>query len=182
MKTKKKIVSLISILLIVATMVGTLSINASAASVSTSSSFDARKTVSFTVKTGSSSPSIKFTSTAATVSWKVPIFKITKKHTCAHAPKLVLKVSPAIDGKNYFFVQDFIMTKSVSSTLKMKKNTTYTISVYRLASKENHCLVGTDQVGSVHVNEIISGYTAYCNGTWKMSNITNAKVSNIIVR
>lgn len=179
---KKKVVCLLMTAILAVSFICSLCVSASAASAI--STFNADNTVTFTVKTGAKSPSIKFTSTAETVSWKVPIFRITKSHTCAHAPKLVIKVSPAIDGKSYFFVQDFFMTKNISSTLKMKANTTYTITVTKLLNKDNYCSVKTDQVGAVHVNENIPGhpYTGYCNGTWKMSNINNCTVSNVRVK
>ena len=87
------------------------------------------KTVTMTVKTGKAA-SMKLVCKAATEKQTVNrVFfgKKTYSHTCSVAPKMVIKVSPRVNGVQYFYLQGW--GKSISSTLKLNKNTTYTIQI-----------------------------------------------------
>ena len=147
--------------------------DASAAAVT--SKYNCDRAVTFTVKTKSTgTPSLKFTSEVAPKS---------NGHRCSDAPVMAINVSPAIDGKTFFLIKDsFDLTpKSISSTLKLKKNTTYKITVSYYVNKTNKCtsndlcyvnvhnLMGTGKYGSFG--------DPYVNGTWYIASAKNCSVS-----
>ena len=170
MKTKK-ITSIIAIILIITTMVGSLSFSTSAATVSATSSFDCDSVVSFTVKTNKTgSASIKFTSTGKKESCTVNRAFFGKKsytHTCK-APKMVIELTnKGSSTPKYYFVQDTFSVngfKSISSTLKLdKKNTPYTVKVYLYRHPSNLCSINTSEAGLFHLGEMVSN-NMYRNG------------------
>lgn len=69
-------------------------------------------TVIVTTGSGIGAPSVTFKATSSIV---------------GYSPKLLLTVSPAVNGKTVYYVQGYFNT--VTSTLKLDKNTTYTITV-----------------------------------------------------
>ena len=102
---------LVSLLCIATLMTSIFAVGASAASVR--QKFDCDRTVTFTVKTTSKSPSIKFVCDAAKVTQK------RQTHQCSRAPLMAISVSPAIDGESFFLIKG--TGKNITSTLRLKK-------------------------------------------------------------
>lgn len=80
----------------------------------TSANYTPTSCQSITIKTGSglSTPSVTFKATS---------------DIYGYSPKLLLTVNPAVNGKTVYYVQGYFNT--VTSTLKLDKNKTYTVTV-----------------------------------------------------
>lgn len=137
--------------------------------------YDCDNTVTMKVRTGNADARMVFKCNAKTYSdsFGVGIFRSVKKHTCSVAPKMVLKVSPKVYGKEYYFIQG--TGKSISSTLKLSRNMTYTIKVYYLLDKCNECSAGN----WIWYHNKVGGATAYSDGMWSVTSTKN--VSSITV-
>lgn len=175
---KNKMKKIVSLMLVLATLVSTLSmtaISASAAS-NTTRTFDADSKVTLTVRT-TGSGSIKFTCTGAK----------NYGHRC-NAPELKLTVYPAVNGKNVYHIKDScdLTPSSVSSTLKgLKKGMTYIITIEYLVSNRNICNRNDNCRVSVH--DLMYKYSygkgrdQYKNGNWSYQSI-NCIISNIKIK
>ncbi|MBE6926601.1 MAG: hypothetical protein E7461_07145 [Ruminococcaceae bacterium] len=146
-------------------------------------SYDCDDTVTMTVKTGSKAASMKLVCKAEKQTQTVnrAVFgKKTYTHTCSAAPKMAIKVSPSVGGKQYFYLQG--SGKSISSTLKLDKNTTYTIEVSYYRSSCNLCKCNATNLNLFHPGEAVGSARYYCNGSWQVANSKNLNITNIRVR
>ncbi len=180
----KRLVSILCVVSTLLSMTSIFAVGASAASVS--QKFDCDRTVTFTVKTTSKSPSIKFVCGAAKVTqnWQT--------HQCSRAPLMAISVSPAIDGESFFLIKG--TGKNITSTLRLKENTTYTIRVSYYVTDANRCKCKFgDQIycnfhnmGVGGTKTRYRGYRSigddYTNGTWYISKTSNCTISNIKVK
>lgn len=174
--TTKRIISALCVLTLLLSTASIFSVSASAAS--PTQKFDCDRTVTFTVETGSKSPSIRFTSTVAPT---------TQGHRCGKAPTMAISVSPAVGGKSFFLISG--NGKSLSSTLKLRKNETYTVRVsYYVNTRVNKCT--RDDLTRINVHNIpditryrgFGGHDCYVNGSWSFTKISNCTVSGIRVK
>ena len=172
----KRIVSILCAITLLMSMASVFAINTSAASIK--QTYDCDRTVTFTVKTGSKSPSIKLVSTVAP---KV------NGHQCSRAPVMAITVSPAINGESFFLISGGCY-KSISSTLRLKKNTAYTVKISYYVHKRNICTHENATYVNVHDLSKDARYRGfygrdnYVNGSWYFSKITNCTVSNVKVK
>jgi hypothetical protein len=179
MKTFKRILSLV--LVLAALFSSQLVTGVSAASKTLP--YDCDDTVTMTVKTGSKAASMKLVCKAEKQTQTVnrAIFgKKTYTHTCSVAPKMTIKVSPKVDGKQYFYLQG--SGKSISSTLKLDKNTTYTIQVSYYRNSCNLCKCSANDLNLFHLGEAVGSAKYYCNGSWQVASSKNLNITNISVR
>lgn len=171
----KRLVSILCIVALFVSMTSIFSVSASAASVK--KTYDCDKTVTFTVKTSAKTPSIKFSCDAAPK---------TMAHRCGKAPVMAVTISPSVNGKDFFLIKG--TGKSISSTLKLQKNTTYTVKISYYVNKTNKCTcydmayVNIHDLGTSTKYRGFNGRDIYVNGSWYFSKITNCTVSNIKVK
>ena len=172
----KRLISVLCMVALFVSMSSIFSVSASAASVK--KTYDCDKSVTFTVKTGTKTPSIKFGCDAAPK---------TMAHRCNKAPVMAVSVSPSINGKDFFLIKG--TGKTISSTLKLlQKNTTYTIKISYYVNKTNECTcfdlayVNIHDLGTSTTYRGFNGRDIYVNGSWYFSKITNCTVSNIKVK
>ncbi len=179
MKVFKRIMSMF---LVLAALLSTqLATSVSAAT--TTKSYNCDKTVTMTVKTGNKAASMKLVCKAATEKQTVNrVFfgKKTYTHTCSVAPKMVIKVSPRVNGVQYFYLQGW--GKTISSTLKLNKNTTYTIQISYYYNSCNLCKCGTNDMLLFHGGEAVASPRYYCNGCWQVASSKNLDIKSITVR
>ena len=172
----KRSISILCTLALLISFASIFAVNTSAASAK--QTYDCDRTVTFTVKTGSKSPSIKLVSTVAP---KVD------RHKCSRAPVMAITVSPAINGESFFLISG-ASTSSISSTLRLKKNTTYTVKISYYVHKRNICT--HENATYVNVHDLSKdaryrgfyGRDGYVNGSWYFAKITNCTVSNVKVK
>lgn len=179
MKTFQRILSFV--LIFAALFSGQLAIGASAASKTLP--FDCDDTVTMTVRTGSKAASMKLVCKAdkQTETVNRAVFgPKTYKHTCSSAPKMTIKVSPKVNGKQYFYLQGSGQT--ISSTLKLDKNTTYTIQVSYYRGSCNLCKCNATALNLFHPGEAVGSARYYCNGSWQVTSTKNLDITNISVR
>ena len=182
-----KIKRLISFLCIISTLLSMISIySVSASAASVKQSYDCDRSVTFTVKTGAKSPSVKFVCSAAKVTQK------KQTHQCSRAPLMAINVSPAIDGESFFLIKG--LGKNITSTLRMKANTTYRVRVSYYVADANRCQCkfGDSIYGNFHnmgvggMSIYYRGYGSvdddYANGSWYISRVSNCTISNIRVK
>lgn len=173
--TIKRLISLICVATILMSTMAVFAIPASAASVT--QRFDCDNTVSFTVRTGSKgTPSIKFVCDGARVS----------HHRCK-APLMAISISPSYKGTSFYLIKG--TGTNISSTLKLAKNTTYTVKVSYYVHQNNCCNTSWGElVHDLGVGGLRSKYKGYNrediyrNGQWYISRISNCTVANIRVR
>ncbi len=166
---KKRILSLLTALAIMFSAFTTLGVSASAL---TTNSYNCKTSKTLTVKTGASKGSITFKCTGNSYTKKANTILGTKtyKHTCT-APRMTIKVSPAIDGKSVFFITDATKGTTNTSTLKgLKANTTYKITVSYNYTQHSHC--GLSGNWDQFHNIVGNGYD-WANGTWKVTGTKN---------
>lgn len=180
----KRLVSFLCVVVTLLSMTSIFAVGASAASVR--QKFDCDRTVTFTVKTTSKSPSIKFVCDAAKVTQK------RQTHQCSRAPLMAISVSPAIDGESFFLIKG--TGKNITSTLRLKKNTTYTIKVSYYVTDVNRCkckfgdlmYCNFHDMGVGGMKTRYRGYKSvnddYTNGFWYISRTSNCTISNIRVK
>ncbi len=175
---KKTFTKLISIFCVIATLFSMTSIFAvSASAASVKQTYDCDRSVTFTVKTGGKSPSIKFVCDAAPKAYA---------HRCSKAPIMAITVSPSINGKDFFLITG--TGKNISSTLKLQINTTYTVKVSYYVNKTNKCTCS--DLAYVNVHDLggstryrgFNGRDIYVNGSWYISRVSNCTISNIRVK
>ena len=181
----KKVKRIVSVFLIVAALLSTqLTMSVSAAT--STKAYNCDKTITMTVKTGNGKdkPSMRLACNAATEkeTWGYGFTKKTYTHKCAVAPKMRIKVSPAVNGQNVWYISG--CGRSIASTLKLDKNKTYTITVsYVKEACNRKCAISTSQMGIFHDGEYVgNGNMAYCNGTWYVKSSKNLNISKISVR
>lgn len=171
----KRLVSLLCIATLLMSMTSIFAVSASAAS--SKQTYDCDRSVTFTVKTGGKSPSIKFVCDAAPKAYG---------HRCSKAPIMAITVSPSINGKDFFLITG--TGKNISSTLKLQKNTTYTVKVSYYVNKTNKCTcsdlayVSVHDLGGSTKYRGFNGRDIYVNGSWYISRASNCTVSNIRVK
>lgn len=165
----------LAIFCIVTVMFTIFSVNTSA--ISANQRFDCDKTLTFVVKTSKKSPSIKFVCNAA---------PNTLKHRCSRAPIMAISVSPAINGKSFYLISG--NGKTIASTLRLQKNSTYSIKISYYVNKVNKC--SCLDLGYVNFHEIggstkfrgFNGRDIYANGSYYISKTSNCTVSNIKIK
>lgn len=175
MKAFKRVLSL---LLVLAALLSTqLATSVSAAT--TTKKYDCDKSVTMTVKTGNKAASMNLVCKAATEKQtvnRVLFGKKTYTHTCSVAPKMVIKVSPRVNGVQYFYLQGW--GKTISSTLKLNKNTTYTITISYYYNSCNTCRCNTMDFGLFHNADL----KCYANGMWQVAGSKNLDIKSVTVR
>ncbi len=171
----KRFVSAICIITLLLSMATIFAFKTSAASVN--QKFDCDKTVTFVVKTNSKGK--------ASVKFECDAFK-DSRHKCTRAPLMAISVSPAIDGEDFFLIKG--TGKNISSTLKLKPNTTYNVRVSYYVNKANKCTCSNLNMVSYHdlgISTRYGGYNGrdiYVNGSWHIAKTSNCTVSNIRIR
>ncbi len=171
----KRLISMICLATVLLSMLSIFTVSTSAASVK--QSYDCDRTVTFTVKTGSKTPSIKFECDTAPK---------TFGHRCSRAPVMGITVSPSVNGKSFYLITG--TGKNISSTLKLEKNKTYTIQVSFYVNKANKCTctgltyVNVHDLGGSTKYRGFNGRDIYVNGSWEFSKIKNCTVSNIRIK
>lgn len=175
----KKMVKIISLLMIVVSMFSTQFIT-SASAATTTKKYDCNRTVTMTVKTTKKNASMKLQCNATTYSSKfgIGIAKKTYKHTCKVAPKMVITVSPQVNGKSVYYLQG--SGTSISSTLKFDKVGTYTVTISYLYSKCNQCPMSRKNAKWYH--NYVGNSIDYCDGTWYVKSSKNLDISNIRIK
>lgn len=179
MTNSKKLLALTMCIMLLATSLFTINVSAA----TTTKNYNCDNTVTMTVKTGNKSANMKFVCNAKKSSITVNrafFGKKTYTHTCSKAPKMCIKVTPAVNGKNYYYLQG--KGKSIASTLKLEKNKTYTIQVSYYKNSCNLCSCDTTSLNLFHAGEAVATPRYYANGTWKVSSSKNANITNIKVR
>lgn len=171
----KKIVKFVSLLLIVASVFSTQFITFASAA-TTTKKYDCKRTVTMTVKTTNKNANMKLQCNAATYSEKFGIK--TYKHTCKVAPKMVITVSPQVNGKSVYYLQG--LGTSISSTLKFDKVGTYTVTISYLYNKCNQCPVDCKNAEWYH--NYVGNSVGYCGGTWYVKSAKNLNISSIRVK
>jgi len=178
MKAFKRVLSL---LLVLAALLSTqLATSVSAAT--TTKKYDCDKTVTMVVKTGNKAASMKLVCKAATEKQTVNrafFGKKTYTHTCSVAPKMVIKVTPKVNGTQYYYLQGW--GKSISSTLKLNKNTTYTVEISYYRNSCNLCKCGTNDMLLFHGGEAVASPRYYCNGFWQVASSKNLDIKSVTV-
>lgn len=177
MKAFKRVLSMLLILTALCSTQFVTSVSAA------TTRYNCDKTITMQVKTGNKSASMTLVCKAATKSQTVNrVFfgSKTYKHTCSSAPKMTIKVWPKVDGKQYFYLQGW--GKSISSTLKLNKNTTYTVEISYYRNSCNLCKCSTKDLTIFHAGEAVASPRYYCDGTWYVSSIKNLSIQKIIVR
>lgn len=115
------------------------------ASAATSGKYTASSCQTITIKTGSgwSTPSVTFKASS---------------DIYGYSPKLLLTVNPAVNGKTVYYVQGYFNT--VTSTLKLDKNKTYTVTVkvapWKASPISPYSTSGTWWVNAI--NNVVSYY------------------------
>ena len=179
MKTFKRILSFVLIFAALLSGKFVTSVSAAAQTIP----YDCDKTVTMTVKTGNKAASMKFVCKAdkETKTVNRALFGAkTYTHTCSSAPKMTIKVSPKVDGKQYFYIQG--SGKTISSTLKLDKNTTYTIQVSYYRNACNLCKCNTNDLNLFHPGEAVGSAKYYCNGSWQVANSSNVNITKVTTR
>ena len=150
MKKMTRMISFVMVLVMMFTMISSICCTVSAAS-----AYDCKITRTITVKTGNgkTTPSIKFTCK--------PDKELKNIGISAFAPKMSLKIYDHTTGKTTWKrITGYFTT--ISSTLKLEKNKTYTITVsylYDAKLNKNSAIVG--------------GGNGWVNGTWCISSTKN---------
>lgn len=171
----KKMVKFISLFLVLISMFSTQFVT-SVSAATTTGYYKCDKTVTMTVKTTKKNATMKLNCKAASYADKFGVgIKFTKKHTCKVAPKMVIEVSPRINGKSVYYLQG--SGKSISSTLKFGEAGTYTVTVKYLYNGCNKCNASNYEF--YHSGLLGSDY---CDGTWKVSSSKNVNITRIRVR
>lgn len=174
----KKMIRVFSLLLIVASMFSVQFAMPTSAATKTSS-YNCDKTVTMTVKTTKKNAKMKFVCKADKKTGSYGAFiKKTYKHTCRVAPKMVIKVSPAVNGKSVYYLQG--SGKSISSTLKFDKVGTYTVTVSYFYNKCNECPMGKNNADWFH--NYVGDCKDYCDGSWNVSSSSYLDISKIRVK
>ena len=171
----KRFVSLLCIATLLMSATSIFAVSASAAS--SKQTYDCDRSVTFTVKTGGKSPSIKFVCDAAPKAYG---------HRCSKAPIMAITVS-SIHGTEFYLITG--TGKNISSTLKLReKNTTYNVKVSYYVNKTNKCTcmnlayVNVHDLGGSTRYRGFNGRDIYVNGSWYISRVSNCTVSNIRVK
>lgn len=180
MKAFKRVLSLC---LILATLFsGQFATSVSAAT--TTKKYDCDKTVTLTVKTSNKAASMKLVCKAANEkkTIKLPLLGTTKtySHTCSVAPKMIIKVTPKVDGKQYFYLQG--TGRSISSTLRLDKNKTYTVQISYYYNSCNLCKCSANDLNLFHAGEAVGSPRYYSNGDWQVTSSKNLDITKITVR
>lgn len=179
MKSFKRVLSLF---LVLAALFSSQLTNSVSAATSTKK-YDCDKTVTMKVTTGNAAASMKLVCKAATEKQtinRVFFGKKTYTHTCSTAPKMVIKVTPKVNGMQYYYLQGW--GKTISSTLKLDKNTTYTIEISYYRNSCNLCECSANDLNTFHKGEAVGSPRYYCDGYWQVSSSKNLNIKSIVVR
>lgn len=179
---KTKALSLLLCLTTLFSLTSLFTVNASAAV--GRMEYDCDRTVTFTVKTGSRAPSLKLVCDAARSTWG------SRTHRCSSAPRMAIQVSPSVNGESFFLIKG--NGQHISSTLRLKKNQTYTVRISYYVNDVNrcnsndaiYCNCHSMGVGGLSIRYRGWGRTDdnYVNGSWYIAKLTNCTVSNVKVR
>ena len=182
----KKLVKMLSLFLVVVTLLSTqtatfafAATKSNAKKVTSTEYYNCDSTVTMTVKTTKKNATMKLNCKAAKYAEKfgIGIARRTIKHTCKVAPKMIIEVSPKVNGKSVFYLQG--SGKSISSTLKFGEAGTYTVTVKYLRAGCNHCTISNN---GEYYHDFVADAKDYCDGNWKVSSSKNLDITKIKVK